>query len=284
MTTPFGDDGFQLALVVSAGLAVVAVVLAHTLRLRVGFATVAVGATLIAFRDQYRLPTRLVIGVALLALAGAGARFIRPAFLRCFAAIPGAAFVALSLHGVPRWVKAVVFVAIVIGAPLLAASDHRAPRVAPPLFLVTVVGVYACVPDTEFARILVGAFLAAAFLALDPDLRAVAAGSSAAVGLIAWDAGQEGWARPGAVIGAVACMGALLLIPVFARRLVLTNPWSAIAWSVAAVHVGLVLWCSRIAGLRHSAWVAAALVIPAYLVAAGVLILLRRVRTPPRSA
>ena len=176
MNALFGDDGFQLALVYSAGLAVVALVLAHTVRFRVGFAAVAVVATLIAFRDQYNLPSRLVVGVALLALAGACASFIRPAFVRCFAAIPGAAFVALSLVGVPRWVKGVVFVAIVIGAPLLAASDHRAPRVAPPLFLVTVAGVYACVPDTEFARILVGAFLVAAFMAFDPDLRAVAAG------------------------------------------------------------------------------------------------------------
>jgi hypothetical protein len=284
MNALFGDDGFQLALVYSAGLAVIALVLAHSVRVRVGFATVAVVATLLAFHEQYRLPDRLVIGVGLLAVAGACASFIRPAFLRCFAAIPGAAFVALSLVGVPRWVKGVVFVAIVVGAPLLAASDRRAPRVAPPLFLVTVAGVYACVPDTEFARILVGAFLAAAFLAFDPDLRAVAAGASAAAGVIMWDAGQEGWARPGAVIGAVACMGALLLIPMFARRLVLTNPWSASAWWVAAVHVGLVLWCSRVAGFRHSAWVAAVLVVPAYVVAAGALMLLRRVRTPPRAA
>ena len=284
MNTLFGDDGFQLALVYSAGLTVIALVLAHSVRVRVGFATGAVVATLLAFREQYRLPDRLVIGVVLLAVAGACAWVIRPTFLRCLAAIPGATLVALSLVGVPRWVKGVVFVAIVVGAPLLAASTTR--RAA---------GRAAVVPGDRRRRL---RLCPRHRVRTDPRRRvprrrvprvrsrprAVAAGSSAAVGVIMWDAGQEGWARPGAVIGAVACMGALLLIPVFARKVVLTNPWSAIAWMVAAVHVGLVLWCSRVAGFRHSAWVAALLVIPAYVVAAGALILLRRVRTPPRSA
>ena len=59
MNALFGDDGFQLAIVYSAGLAVIALVLAHSVRFRVGFAAVAVIATLLAFREQYRLPSRL---------------------------------------------------------------------------------------------------------------------------------------------------------------------------------------------------------------------------------
>jgi hypothetical protein len=240
-------------------------------------------AALLALDSQYHVPSRLALGLALLAVGGGLSDLVRAVVLRFVIVVPGAAFVALALVGVPRWVKALVFVAIMLGAPLVAASDRRMTRPMPPLFLVTVVGVYACVPDTEFARILVGAFLVAALLAFDPELRAVGAGVCAAVGLVVWDAGQEGAARPGAVIGAVACLGVLLLVPVFGRKLRAADPWSAAAWVVAGVHVVLVLWCSRVAGLRHSALVATALVIPAYVLAAAALILARRVRTRPRA-
>jgi hypothetical protein len=278
-----GDDGFQLSLVWGVVLAVAAFVLSRFPRVQVGYGIVAVVAALIALDAQYRVPSRLALGLALLAVAGGLADLVRSTLLRIVVVIPGAAFVVLALEGVPRWVRAVGFVAVLLGAPLVAATDRRAPRPTPPLVLVTVLGVYACVPDTEFARILVGAFLAAALLAFDPELRAVGAGSCAAVGIVVWDACQEGAARPGAVIGAVACLGVLVLVPVFGRKLRLGDPWSLVAWVVAGTHVGLVAWCSRVAGLRHSALVATAIVIPGYLIAAGALILARRVRTRSRS-
>jgi hypothetical protein len=277
------DDGFQLALEWSAVLVVVTFAVSRLTRVQLGYGIAAVGAALIALDAQYRVPPRLALGLALLAVAGGLADLLQSVLLRSVVVVPGAAFVALALTGVPRWVKVLAFVVIAVGAPLVAATDRRAPRPTPPLVLVTVLGVYACVPDTEFARILVGAFLAAALLAFDPELRAVGAGSCAAVGLVAWDACQEGAVRPGAVVGGVACLGVLVLVPVFGRKLRLADPWSLLAWAVAAIHVVLVLWCARVAGLRDSALVATAVVVPGYVVASAALILARRVHTRPRS-
>jgi hypothetical protein len=277
------DDGFQLALLWSALLTAASFALSRFPRVRLGFAVPAVVAALIALDADYTVPTRLALGLALLAVGGGIGDLVRATALRFVLAVPGAAFVALSLVGVPRWVKVLGFVAIAVGAPLVAASDRRAPRPTPPLMLMTVVGVYFCVPDTEFARILVGAFLAAALLAFDPELRAVGAGSCAAVGLVVWDACREGAARPGAVVGAVACLGVLVLLPIFGRKLRVADPWSLVAWVVAAVHVALVVWCSRVAGLRHSALLATVIVVPGYVLAAFALIVARRVRTRPRA-
>jgi hypothetical protein len=178
------DDGFQLALAWSAALTVAEFVVSRFPFVRVGFGIPAVLAALIALDDRYEVPNRLVLALALLAVGGGCASLFRSIVLRVLLVVPGATFVAVSLVHVPGWVKVLAFVAVLIGAPLVAASDRWAPRPTPPLFLFTVLGVYACVPDTEYARILVGAFAAASFLAFDPKLRAESAGICAAVGLV----------------------------------------------------------------------------------------------------
>jgi hypothetical protein len=250
----------------------------------VGFGIVAAVATVVGFRTQYTATGRFVLGLALLAAAGGLAGHIRRRWLRFVVAIPGAAFVAISLpHVVPRWVKVVTFVVITVAAPVLAGTERRAVRVVPALAAVSVIGVYACVPDTEFARILVGAFLAAALLGFDPELRAVSAGAFPAVGVIVWTAGVGGYGRPGAVVGGMACLGALLLVPIVWRKVMITTPWVPAGWALAAVHVGLVVWCARVAGFRQTRLAAFALVVVGYAGASIALIALRRVRTSLRS-
>jgi hypothetical protein len=278
------SHGFRVALLVGAAGVVVAVLLAHTVRLYVGFGVVAVVATVVGFRAQYTTTGRFLLGLALLAVGGGLAGHLRHRVLHVVVAAPGAAFVAWSLpHVVAGWIKVFVFFVIMFGAPLVAGTDRRAVRVVPALAAVSALGVYACVPDTEFARILVGGFVAAAFIGFDPKLRAISFGTFPAVGVIAWTVGLEGYGRPGSVVGGAACLGALLLVPVVWRRVTVESPWAPAAWALAAVHVGLVAWCARVAGFRHGRGAALALAILGYAVAAVLLIALRRVRTSLRS-
>ena len=59
--------------------------------------------------------------------------------------------------GVPGWVAFVVFVALVPIVPVVELRARRWGRLAPVVLLGAVVGVYVCVPDTEFVRPLLGA-------------------------------------------------------------------------------------------------------------------------------
>jgi hypothetical protein len=86
---------------------------------------------------------------------------------------------------------------------------------------------------------------------------------SLGVALIAWVALVGGVGRPGSVVGAIGCLGVVALGQ-------LSRRCSPVL--VAAVHVPVVAVASRVAGLRQSAWVAAAVVIPVIVFAAAVLL------------
>lgn len=70
-------------------------------------------------------------------------------------------------------------------------------------------------------------------------------GTYPAVALLAWATVTGGVGRPASIIGGLACLGVLLLMPV-ARGLGSHPP---AVWTVA-VHVSVVAVCSRVAGLR----------------------------------
>jgi hypothetical protein len=71
------------------------------------------------------------------------------------------------------------------------------------------------------------------------------------VGLMAWSAVLDGYPRYGAVVGALACFGVAVLLPLTAPRRQVTNVIQLAI--VVAVQVGLVLICARVAGLRSVA-------------------------------
>ena len=216
-------------------------------------------AALIGLDLTHDAPGGLVGGTALAALgvavagsagrgsaAQGGARLRRAA--RLVAVGPGAWVVAA--HGaIPgeRWVRVLVFATIVAGSELVADFDHRAARlgVGPVLFAISVGGVYATVPDTEQALVLLG--VAAPVALLGWPLRGAGlgrAGSAAAVAVLAWSAAVGGVGRPSSIVGAVGCLGLFVVGPLIPRLARLSLP------VLVAAHGLLVLVSARVAGLR----------------------------------
>ncbi len=116
--------------------------------------------------------------------------------------------------------------AAVFGGLLAVAADRRAPRLVPALLACGALGVYLCVPDTEAPKALLGALLAAAVLGLEPRLRH-RLGFAAVAGLVAWIAVYGGVGRSGSVVGGIASLGVVVLLPLVPR-------WSPTRWTVAS--------------------------------------------------
>ena len=114
---------------------------------------------------------------------------------------------------------------------------------------------------------MLGALAAAACLLVVPGLRPSAA-TAALTGLVVWLAVLEGRGRPGAVVGSIACLGVVLVAPLVRWR---ASSWRA-GLLLLATQAVLVLYVSRVAGLRESAWVALALCVPAFVAAGLVLV------------
>ena len=147
------------------------------------------------------------------------------------------------------------------------------------MWLITVGAVYSTVPDTEAARVVLGAAIPVACLGL-PFLyaRFGTGGAAASVCVLGWVIGQDGLGRPGAVVGAVATIGLFALEPLVrslrdrargrpSRREIPIVP-------AVTVHLGCALAAARWAGLAHGADEAAlrlAVILPfALLLTAGV--------------
>jgi hypothetical protein len=83
------------------------------------------------------------------------------------------------------------------------------------LFLITAFGIWATVPDTDSARVLLGA---AVPLALGTTQmvggRLTSAGAFALAGLVVWIGATGGEARPASIIGAWASFGLIVILPI----------------------------------------------------------------------
>jgi hypothetical protein len=273
------NDGFRSGALYGLGAALVVAVVGVALGARrAPFAGLAFAVAAIAALDhQSMLPDDLVrallaVGAGALVVAALAWRWTPPAPLRwalhALATLPGALMVAdVADHG---WVVAVV----VVGGALVADFDTaRSGAGVPPgasLLAVTVFGVWVTTPETQHVVALMGAAVPVAFLGL-PWPRTVAllgrVGSAVAVALIAWAVAIDGAARPGALVGGIACLGVLVLAPLVRAALGRTPP----TWWVVGTHVVLVGVCARVAGRPDSAALAFAIAAVAYVVAAGVL-------------
>ena len=181
----------------------------------------------------------LLFGLGALALVGlTGTRLPYP--VRVIATLPGSALIAASLAA--GFARTVAVVAIVIGTGAIAdlAPWSSARSVGPVMLAVTTLGVYLCTPDTEHAVIVLGVALAVGLTGWPVRATAVGgAGGAAFVGLIAWLAATDGAARPGAVVGASACIGVFTFGPVLRRLGVsLDREWTASAGVGLAAHRG----------------------------------------------
>jgi len=295
------DSGFRDGL--RAGVVGLVVVGGLALALRrprdlspIGLAGVAVVlATLFGLErlDALADDEQLLIGlVALAAGALLTTRFRWPLGVGMLAAVPGAALVA-STSDVANidiyWVRALTFVTTAAGAALVADFDRENARagLAPVLLVVTALGMYTTVPDTEQAAVLVGATLPLALLGWPKPLASLGApGAAATVGLFVWTASVGGRGRPGAIVGAMACLGVMLLEPLVRRAFrrrpapAPTGPLSSGMVVMAALHVALVLCVSLAAGREVSARAAAAISVVAFAAAAAALAVILVLRWP----
>jgi hypothetical protein len=260
------DAAFWAALVIAAAGVALVVVRARHRHHEPGVAIVVVLACLVGLRVEHRLPAPLVVGLALL-LLGDWLTRDESGWAPVVGSVPGALVIGAALpDGWPFWIRAVVVGSTIVGDGLVAHADQVAPRLVPALFAIGAVGVYLCVPDTEAPKALMGALLAGALVGLEPRIQATL-GTTALTGLFVWTAGYGGLGRPGSVVGGVACLGVLLLVPLVRWRAVSR----AAVVVLVVVQCALVAYVSRVAGFEDSAWTALALCIPAFAIASAVL-------------
>jgi hypothetical protein len=151
---------------------------------------------------------------------------------------------------------------------LLAAEfDHswRAESAGLTLLGVSVLGVYATVPDTEMVAPVVGVVLPLLVLGWPVRFATLGrAGAPAAVALLMWAGAVGAEGRPASLIAAVACLGLLVGSPV--GRLLLPrvgdrfrrSPRAAVMFCLVVSHVVIVVVASRVGGRLSDPEVAAA--------------------------
>jgi hypothetical protein len=243
------------------------------------FGALLVAATLAALWASGRVdgigPVPVRVGVAMLVLwiAGeVGARATRRLgwLLGPVLALVGGVLLVDPSHRPPAWVIVILVLGPAIGGTAAADLDRRQGRsgLAPQLLVVSILGLYACVPDTELVLALLGVALPLALLTW-PRVRARlgAGGAYAAVGLFCWISTVEGAARPGSIVGAIAALGLLVAEPagraVASRR----NPRRGLRPVVVLlIQVVVVAYAARVAGRVDDAIVAAALAAPALVI------------------
>lgn len=296
LTTLTGFPQFRTGFVAGAWLLVLVVAVGwssrsrrHGLRSPWGLAGPAwvVGSLLAldewgGFHGSPRVPDRLIVALVVLFLgAELASRTPNPKFIGVLLAFPGALVLASALTpDRPGWVGPLVVVATTFGAPCAADVDRRAARLGlgPVLWLITVLGVYVTVPDTEIIRPLVG--VAVPLAVSGWPLRAArlgAGGAAAGIGLLLWVASFEGLGRPGSIVGSAGALGLLLVEPlgrkvVHRRFRVWTRRWPVGRFEVAfvATQVVVVGYATRVAGFAQDAGPATWLLIPGLLAGAAV--------------
>lgn len=252
-----------------------------------------VAASLLALLRTQGRSDMLVLGIAALVGAGALSSSVRGrvpggAVLGAALAVPGA-WIVVHTEPIPEivWIQGFLGLGIVLGAALTSDFDRRWRRVGagPVLLAISLFGVYATVPDTEQALVLLGASLPLALPGLigrPPALDALGpAGAYGAVGLLAWSVGAGGAARHSAIVGGLTCLALLVVEPLgrsLARgpsRVLGARPGGRVRAlaTLAAGQLALVYVCSRVAGLRDSVAAAALIAGGALLVGIAVLAL-----------
>lgn len=220
------------------------------------------GAALAGLGAVFELVPHLWVGLVCLAVAGAVHRsFSRGSLLSLPVTVLGASFVVQATTvPVDAWVAWFSLVAVTLSAPAVSAADRYLERASlgPTLFLLSVIGVFFAVPDTEQALVVLGATLPVAALGWPFRLGSLGgAGSFALVGLVIWTVVQGGYGRPGSIIGSALCLGLLVIIPpirvLAGRHDPFSDPllFSQLAL-IVAFHFGLVFCASRVVAVPAS--------------------------------
>lgn len=302
------NDGFRDGVLYAAGgvvvVALVALLVGGGPRRNPWAGLVFAGAALAGLDHQSMLPDDLLTGLGVLAIGGLlGELFGRAAFSQLWgllisagAMLPGATLVANSAEiEDPGWVTPTLLVVIAVGAALAADFDRTIGTgkgglsgLPPVLLAVTMGGVWATVPETQHAVVLVGAAVPVVLLGWPRPLASLGGtGAALTVGTIAWVTAVDGVARPGAVVGGFACLGLFVLEPLLRRigaaDVVVPDGGVRPLVVLVGAHLVLVGLSSRVAGLSTSAVEALAFVALAYIVVAVALVANRFRTGSPRS-
>lgn len=246
--------------VLAGSLALVFLLVGRRLGLRMDWGIAVAGATLAGF--QLRMDQRLstTLGVALVGCGGwwlsrIGGRRKAHLLFAWIVLMVGAAIVAFR-SALPEngWIPiAVPVVMLFLGYWM---GNWEAPDVEPwlgPMFLVTAFGIWATVPQTASARILLGTSVPIALATTwSKGARISPAGGFALSAVVTWIAAAGGERRPGSIVGAWACVGLLVLVPMVKERL---NRLPG--WSLFGLHTAVVFLASRVIGFSESADLAA---------------------------
>lgn len=295
-----GREAFQVGLLTGVIVAVVCTLTVALLGRRwrpIAFAggSLCIGAVIATKNAEVSFPhgALLALGLAVMwAVGWYSAAFRVPFLLRAALFVPGAVLVAQTLTpGDRSWVPPFLVVFMAVGGAAAADWSRWAPvaDAGPLLALLAVAGVYACVPDTEHAALVLGVAIPIACTGWPMRFMTVGSGGAAAiVGLVAWLAGTDGTPRSGAVVGACACVGVLMFVPLLDRSGVVLSGRNRLQGTRAVLAIVgcqalVVAACSRVAGLVDSiVWSAliAAVALGVTLVLVRACFLLRPAATP----
>ncbi|MCU1430158.1 MAG: hypothetical protein JWL83_4158 [Actinomycetia bacterium] len=239
------------------------------------------------FAEIARVPTRVLIGLAALVAGGLAVRLAALPFggaVLLF--LPGGLVLGygtgLAAPGWPAWVQPLVAIGTAVGGALVADTDRARRHVSlgPILLAVAIAGVAATVPDTEHIAVLLGAAVPLLVWAFPMPVASLGPeGAAAATGLLLWVAAIDGRGRPGSIVGALGCLGLLLVEPIGRRLAPSLDPRRHVrpphsageVLAMVALFVGLQLvltgYASRIAGFERTGRNAALLLVPAAIVA-----------------
>lgn len=225
------------------------------------------------------LPVGVAVAVVGVGVAGGLPIARRSLVVGTVVAAPFAVYLGVDASGT-AWIRAAVVAGASVGAALVADTDGR-PRwsdLTPALYLVSVVGVFAAVPDTEEVAALLGVAAAIAALGWPIGMASLGRiGAASATALLVWVVAVGGRGRPPSIVGGLACLGLLTAVPVGEW---LSRRWShrprRRRWAIAGllVHGTAVLVASRGAGIRADMRVAVLLSVAATAIAvAGAVVL-----------
>ena len=208
-------------------------------------------AALLAISRERAVPVEVLVAVAGIGAAGAGLGSRPRWLLRGALAAPFATLLAVD-SSPTAWTRVAVGLAATLVALSAADLDRRLGwgMLTPVLYAMSVAGVFVAVPDTEEAAALLGAALPLAVLAWRvPWARLGSAGAASATALLIWTTAVGGRGRPPSIVGGLACLGLLAVVPLLDLLLGRGRFRSPSPTRAVLVHGVPVLVAARIAGI-----------------------------------